>query len=702
MNKNNNPAPGGPGQFSPWTCGAKMGIGRAHNPGSDVSFTIGRGVLNEVYFPQEDMACIRECVFLVADGKGFFSDERNEVRQQERRVGEGIPAYLIENRCRTGEYSLHKEIIADPRRNTVLQRVRFEPARPGLRVYVYLTPHLHNNGAENEAWIEDYKGMRMLFAASGGLTLALACDAGWAQGSVGFIGGSDGRGDLEQNKRLTKQYGYAGKGNVQLCGEPGKYAGPGDSGWLLFAIGFGHTPEEAAHQARSSLLDNFQTTWQLYIKEWRDWHESMEQRVEGNAVHAKYLRESAAVLRIGESRRYPGGIIASLAIPWGQVKGVNNGIGYHLVWPRDLVESAWGFLALDAREDALRILNYLFTTQNADGRWSQNMWLDGRPCLDKLQMDQVALPLLLVHSCSRLQMIDEDGWRRYLPGIRKAVDFILEHGPVTKEDRWEQLPGLSPFTLAAEVAGLAAMGELFEGLGDGRMAKRCRDKADDWNGQIESWTYVCGTEKAKRCGVEGYYVRINPMLEPVQQTKDLPIVIRHHPDKEGRISVGEVVCVDALALVRFGLRRADDPRMLNTIKVIDAELRRELPAGPCWRRFTKDGYGENAAGDPFQGTGEGHSWPLLTGERAHYAIAAGRLEEAEQLFRTMEGLSWNGLFPEQVWDGEDIPDKDLIRGRYTGSAMPLTWAQAEYIKLAVSLCRGKVFDMPAAAVARYL
>jgi glucoamylase len=716
MDKNKNPAPGAPGQFSPWTCGAKTGIGRALNPGSAVSFTIGRGVLNEVYFPQEDIACIRECVFLVADGKDFFSDERTGAHHRERSAGAGVPAYFIDNHCQSGEYKLHKEILADPQRNTVLQRVRFEPARPGLRLYVCLTPHLHNHGADNEAWLEDYKGMPMLFAASGGLTLALACDAGWAQRSVGFIGGSDGRGDLEKNKRLTKRYGYAGKGNVQLCAEPGnagagnavedeeagKYPGAAHGGVLLLAIGFGHTPEEAAHHARSSLLDNFQLTWQQYVKEWQDWHQSMERQVEGNAVEARYLRESAAVLRISESRRYPGGIIASLSVPWGQAHGVNDGIGYHLVWPRDLVESAWGFLALGASQDALRILNYLFTTQEGDGRWSQNLWLDGRPCLDQLQMDQVALPLLLVHSCSELNLIDEDGWRRYLRGIREAANFILKHGPVTTEDRWEQLKGLSPFTLGAEVAALAAMGELFDELGDGRMAKRCRDTADAWNAQLETWTYVRGTETAKRCGVEGYYVRINPFLRPVQEVKDRTIQIKHHPDGEGAMAVGEVVSVDALALVRFGLRRADDPRILETIKVIDMELKRDLPAGPCWRRFTKDGYGENAKGDPFQGIGEGHSWPLLTGERAHYAIAAGRFDEARKLFRAMEDLSWNGLFPEQVWDREDIPDKDLIKGRYTSSAMPLTWAQAEYIKLAVSLRRGKVFDMPSAAVARYL
>jgi glucoamylase len=92
---------------------------------------------------------------------------------------------------------------------------------------------------------------------------------------------------------------------------------------------------------------------------------------------------------------------------------------------------------------------------------------------------------------------------------------------------------------------------------------------------------------------------------------------------------------------------------------------------------------------------------LLTGERAHYEIAAGHPGRAKELFKAMEEFSWHGLLPEQVWDGEDMPEKGLFKGKYTGSAMPLTWAQAEYIKLAVSLHRGKVFDMPVHGAKRY-
>lgn len=699
MNIHTNPAPGGPGNFSPWTSGSKTGIGRALNPGSNVSFTIGKGVLNEVYFPREDTACIRECAFIVADDHDFFSDERTQTVHKERTLAPGTPAYRLENRCRDNRYHIHKTIITDPRRDVVLQQIRIKRATRGCRFYLFLTPHMHNSGAGNEAWIDEWNGMPMLFASGGGLSLALACDRGWRQRTVGFIGASDGLSDLRHYRRLTRQYTYAGIGNVQLCAEPE----PGHDE-LLIAIGFGHTPEDAAHQARSSILDGFEFAQEQYVEEWKAWHHNLQARRKMNTVRSKYLRESAAVLRISESRRYPGGIIASLSIPWGESSGINDGIGYHLVWPRDLVESAWGFLAMGAEEDARRILNYLFTTQSHDGRWSQNMWLDGTPCLPSLQMDQVALPLLLLDSCYHRGLLSRDRCLRYLPGVEKAAAFILRHGPATQQDRWEQQSGLSPFTLATQIAGLLAAAAMLEHAGENEKAAYCRAAADTWNEQIETWTYVRDTETAKRYGVEGYYARINPYFQPIQDVKDRSIRIKHYQDSGGDIPIGELVSVDALALVRFGLRRADDPRILNTIRVIDGELKKELPQGPCWRRFSKDAYGEDDQGNSFLDTdqGRGRCWPLLTGERAHYAIAAGHHTQAKELFKTLEHLSCNGFFPEQVWDAGDLPDKGLFKGQYTGSAMPLTWAQAEYIKLAVSLKKNSIFDMPTHTRHRYI
>ena len=82
----------------------------------------------------------------------------------------------------------------------------------------------------------------------------------------------------------------------------------------------------------------------------------------------------------------------------------------------------------------------------------------------------------------------------------------------------------------------------------------------------------------------------------------------------------------------------------------------------------------------------------MTGERAHYEIAAGRIDEAQRLLRTLEACaSTVGLIPEQVWDSDDIKERELFRGKASGSAMPLIWAHAEHVKLLPSLRDGRVF-----------
>jgi glucoamylase len=155
--------------------------------------------------------------------------------------------------------------------------------------------------------------------------------------------------------------------------------------------------------------------------------------------------------------------------------------------------------------------------------------------------------------------------------------------------------------------------------------------------------------------------------------------------------------------VRFGLRAPDDPRMLNTIKVVDELLRANLPEGPGWYRYNGDGYGEHEDGSPFDGTGIGRPWPLLAGERAHFELAAGRIALAETLLGVMENSTGaSRLIPEQVWDANDIPERELFAGKASGSACPLVWAHSEYIKLRRSLSDGRIFDQPPQTVERYL
>jgi glucoamylase len=253
------------------------------------------------------------------------------------------------------------------------------------------------------------------------------------------------------------------------------------------------------------------------------------------------------------------------------------------------------------------------------------------------------------------------------------------------------------------VSGLLAAADFADSVGQKEIAIYLRETADCWNDNIERWCYATNSDLAKQIGVEGYYVRIAPPeTDCAASPVDGFVPIKNRPWEQNSAPAFHVVSPDALALVRFGLRAPEDPRMLNTIKVIDSLLRVNLPQGPCWYRYNGDGYGEHEDGSPFDGTGVGRPWPLLAGERAHYELAAGRPEEAENLLRVME-FSTNGsrLLPEQVWDAPDIPNRELFRGLSTGSACPLVWAHSEYIKLRRSLRDGKIFDQPPQTVQRY-
>ena len=228
------------------------------------------------------------------------------------------------------------------------------------------------------------------------------------------------------------------------------------------------------------------------------------------------------------------------------------------------------------------------------------------------------------------------------------------------------------------------------------MAAYLRETADAWNASIERWTYLTDTDVDHQLGIEGHYVRLAPPEKAEAASPQQGFVpIKCRPPQQHVGLAASIVGPDALALVRFGLRAPNDPHILNTVQAIDALLKVETPYGPVWRRYRDDLYGEHQDGAPFDGTGIGRAWPLLTGERAHYELAAGKRDVAERLLQTMEALAnAGGIIPEQSWDAPDIPEHELFFGRPSGSSMPLVWAHAEYIKLRRSLHDGCIFDRP--------
>jgi glucoamylase len=699
-------APGWPGIAPRWTSSAKAGVGTALNHTSRVWFTLSHGIFDEIYYPRVDQACTRDMGLIVTSGKDFFSEEKRQTEQQIESLALGVPAFKLTNTCLEGRYRIEKQILADPRRDVVLQRTQFTPLEGKLEdyhLYVELAPHLANEGANNTAWIGDYKGIPMLFAERQGTALALACSASWLNRSAGFAGVSDGWQDLNQHRQLTWTYARAENGNVALTGEVDLQSSGGS---FLLALGFGSNSFEAGQRALASMLDGFDSAKTIYINEWQNWLQTLlPLSPKPTTGESKDLfMVSAAVLRTHESKRFPGALIASLSIPWGFSKGDDDLGGYHLAWPRDLVESAGGLLAAGAHADARRVLYYLQVTQEADGHWPQNMWLDGSPYWGGIQMDETAFPILLVDLAYREKALKLEDLKRLWPMVQRAAGFLVRNGPVTSQDRWEEDPGYSPFTLGAEIAALLAAAGLADLHAEPGMAAYLRETADTWNSNIEDWIYAQETDLARQVGVDGYYVRVasSDLADSAAPSKGY-VPIKNRPVGENIQQAAHIVSPDALALVRFGLRSADDPRMLNTVKVIDALLKTELPYGPGWHRYNDDGYGEHEDGSPFDGTGVGRVWPLMTGERAHYELAAGHLDEAARLLHVLEASAGAGrMLSEQVWDTADIPEQELFFGRPSGSAMPLVWAHAEYVKLLRSLRDGRVFDTPPQTVQRYI
>ena len=697
-------APGCPGITARWTSSAKTAVGTALSDQSHVWFTLSHGIFDEIYYPRLDQACIRDMGFLITDGVDFFSEEKRDSDSKVHWLDDGVPAFQLVNTCRNGRYRIEKQIVSDPHRHALLQNVRFIAQQGELssyHLYVLLAPHLGNHGGGNTAWINEFAGTVILFAQREGNSLALACSTPWLRQSAGYVGSSDGWQDLKAHKQITWEYTRAENGNVALTGEVDLAKSHGQ---FTLALGFGKDPEEAAGNAIASLRDGFEKAKNCYMAAWQESVKTHSSLPKAGAGLNDLSLTSLAVLRTHESKTVPGAFIASLSIPWGFSKGDADLGGYHLVWARDMVETAGGLLAAGAHEDVRRALSFLQKTQQPDGHWPQNMWVNGSPYWDGIQMDETAMPILLVDLAHREKASSDADVTTFWPMVRQAVGYLVRNGPVSPQDRWEEDPGYSPFTVAAEIAALLAAADIAELNREAPIATYLREIADVWHSSVDRWMYASDTDWCRQFSVEEYYVRIAPTAtgEAGSRLQEDVHVKNVRAAEDNRVA-SHLVSPDALALVRFGLLAADNSRIRDTAKVIDALLKLETPSGSTWHRYNDDGYGEHKDGAPFDGTGIGRGWPLLTGERAHYELAAGCVENAKRLMAVMESFAnQGGLISEQVWDAPDIPDKELQFGRPSGSAMPLVWAHAEYLKLRRSLQDGRVFDMPPHTVQRYL
>jgi GH15 family glucan-1,4-alpha-glucosidase len=562
-----------------WPTAAKNGFGTSVTLNSKVWFTLANGVMTEVFYPTIDKPRIKRLQLHVHTSAGV-EKELNDTRHEMKAPTPTSLTFQQVNKARSGQYTVTKTYITDPRRNSVLIDVNFEGRVPG-HVSVHYEPTLSNNG--NSALM------------------------------------SDCRADPQPRFRCT------------------------------IAVGFAENAADATEVARRSLARGFEATRLEYEAGWSSYVARLP------LVEYRYRRQfnmAAMVLRGLEDKTYRGAVIASPSVPWGGGADADEATisGYHAVWSRDLYHVATAFIALGDRETAKRLLDYLFRVQQKpDGSFPRNTWVDGRVIGDGLQMDQVALPLVLAWQLGRTDRVT---WQKH---VKPAADLIVQRGPRTEQDRWEEKSGYFPATVAAEIAGLVCAAEIARTNGDTALAKRYLNKADEWARNVE-------------------------LID------------------SSRVDAG------FLELVRLGVKPGRDEAIIEALKVVDRTIKVMTPVGEAWYRYNDDKYGETPDGGDFDGrNGVGRLWTLLTGERGEYEIAAGDLAAARRRLETMARFTNDGMMiPEQVWDRKESPSSAFRFGEGTGSATPLAWSMAQFIRLAINLKHGRNLETPAVVVRRYL
>ncbi len=691
---------GKPGIPPRWTHGSKDGVGTAYASSSRLWFTVWNGIVTEVYYPTVDRPQIRDLQYLVTDGASFFHEEKRHLRSRTERISHHVLGYRITNSDPEGRYSIEKEIISDPHLPCVLVHTRLGGEAGFLkkiRLYALCAPHLGGGGWGNNGSVLEFAGRRILTAHKDGVWLALAATVPFSRLSCGYVGSSDGWTDLADNLRMDWNFEEALDGNLALTGE---LAPDGDGGFTT-GLAFG----DGLHNAVTTLLESLAIPFGKQLERYTDqWNRTCRQifplervsRDEGDLYHGSY-----SLLLAHEDKTFPGAFIASLSIPWGESKGDDDRGGYHLVWTRDLVNTAMGLLAAGNTESPLRAMIYLAVSQHKDGGFSQNFWIDGKPYWRGIQLDEVAFPVLLarrLHREGNLGIFDP------YPLVMKAARYLVLHGPATQQERWEEASGYSPSTIASNIAALVCAASFARERGDHATGGFLEEYADFLESHLEEWTVTA--EGTLLPGVPRHYIRILPADVGDPRPAEDPdrgflVMANRPPGTPWRFPAKDIVDGGFLELVRYGIRKANDPVIADSVRVLDAVLKVDTPWGPCWRRYNRDGYGQREDGGPYEGFGTGRAWPLLTGERGHYELAAGR--DPGPCIRAMERFAFpTGLLPEQVWDEPDRPEVHMLLGRPTGSARPLMWAHAEYVKLLRSVSDGRVFDLVPEVAERYL
>ncbi len=731
-------APGGPGAPSHFDLARKDCLGTARNTTSKVWYTVAGGVLSDVYYPTVDNTNLETLQYIVTDGSTFTDLQARDMTYTAEAVTDtGGMACRITATAKSGRYTIVTTYVTDPARNTVLMRVAFEPKPkakgPTLRMYVRFDPTVNGNGGGGsgnggaDAATVDGSSGHPILVASDPVTATNAANRDYAQpvfaaldgpfgdASTGFAGSeSDGLAQLDASHGLTPTFPDARDGNVVGTA----LVTLNGSGKTLLALGFGATQSEAVGAAEGSLGAGFDAALTSYGAGWAAYDATLTrprtEKLQGVTVtqrkqlDAAYFM-SANVLKASEDKTFPGAIVASLASPWGQAISAgdpaNTYFGsYREVFSRDLYEAWTGLLADGDLGTARDATVFLFERQQLpDGSLPRNSLVNGKTAPDSFgtQLDEVAYPILMA---DQLGLTDAS---LYSAHIKPAANYLVAHGPAFGSERWEEQSGYSPSTIAAEIAGLLAAADLARSNGDPASAAIWLGVADDMQRSIKSWTVTTNGPLS----ADPYFIRLSKGGDPnAAITYNLG---NGGPDLDQRA----VIDAGFLELVRLGELAPADPDVARSLAIVDATIRTATPSGPGWHRYNGDGYGDNAAdGRPWapSGKGTGHLWPVLSAERAEQSLATGDAAGATSLLLGMRNFaSGVGLIPEQDWESGPVPASPygtdptiasigFTNGHAAGSASPLTWSAASFVRLTADLAAKRNVALPAVTQTRYV
>jgi glucoamylase len=700
-------APGAPGEKALWTEADKDGFGTAQSTRSKVWHTLDDGELTEVYYPDVGTPALRDLQFVVSDGRSFAERERESASHAISLADKRSLTYRQVNT--TSRYRITKTYVTDPSRHAVVVDVRFE-SRTGkpLDLYALADPALSNEGGDDSG----SSAGDALLAQDKAAGSALVASPRFTRTSSGYLGTSDGWTDLRSDFRMDWAYDSAPNGNVVQTGRTTLDGVKHQR--MTLVLGFGATGAAAHDTARAALAGGYDRAADRYADGWHDYLSSLKRRPDSARTFATTYDVSAMTLAAHEDKTYRGAYVASPSMPWVWGQGLEQptSAAYHLVWSRDLYQIATALIAAGDTAGARRSLEYLLVRQQKpDGCFPQNSTVDGAPKWANLQLDEVAFPIVLAWQLGRRDK------KTYENHIKPAVGCILDKGPETPQERWENQGGWSPATIASEIAGLVTAAGIARANGDRASAESWEKTADEWQANVDGWTVTTNGPYSS----QPYYLRLTKEAVPKGGVPDPNAGTPYNIGDSGPDNVDQRRVTDPsyLELVRLGVKPHDHPAILSTLGVVDERLGVDTPNGRFWHRFDFDGYGEekdgsiwdinqpkNDSAPPYDWTRNttiGRIWPIFAGERGEYEVAAGETVAARGRLAAMAGAAGPGhMIAEQVWD--QFPPSGSAgfpRGESTLSASPLAWSHAQFVRLAWSIDAGRPVERPRIVACRY-